>query len=150
VSETESRECPFRAEPIRAAARKRQHRGEFLAEETTMASRDSPAAVPARHGPPLPIRVERGDVADLFGFLVERSLIQFDEESGCYHLLETVRQYTRDRLAESGEAEHTRSMRLAVFLMLAEAARLKLMGPEQAEGLSTLEQEHDNLRATLE
>ena len=39
--------------------------------------------------------------------LVEKSLVLLDAASGRYRLLDTVRQYAEERLAASGEAEHT-------------------------------------------
>ena len=48
------------------------------------------------------------DVTDSLLGLVDRSLLQFDPEEGRYRLLETLRQFAADRLAESGEAETLR------------------------------------------
>jgi predicted ATPase len=51
---------------------------------------------------------EPGDVLDLLSGLVDKSLVNVDsytDESRRYRFLETVRQYARERLLQSGEAE---------------------------------------------
>jgi predicted ATPase/class 3 adenylate cyclase len=55
------------------------------------------------------------DVLDTLGRLVDKSLVQFDDESGRYGLLETVRQYTLDRLRDAGEVEATRDRHSSWF-----------------------------------
>src|SRR5262249_50145224 len=67
-----------------------------------------------------------------------------------YRLLETIREYARERLLESGEAERARDRHLAHFLALAGAAEPKLRGAEERATLERLETEHDNLRAALD
>ena len=42
-------------------------------------------------------------VMDLLGRLVDKSLVQFDDASGRYRMLETIRQFGFDRLREAGE-----------------------------------------------
>jgi hypothetical protein len=94
-----------------------------------------------------------GEVLDLLTMLVEKSLVVYEEDEqgrGRYRLLETVRQYARDRLLGSGEAEAVRGRHLDRFLRLAEEAGSKLRGPEQAEWLELLDREIENLRGALE
>jgi predicted ATPase/class 3 adenylate cyclase len=95
--------------------------------------------------------VEAWEVLDLLTSLVDKSLVTYDEEgrAGRYRLLETVRQYGRERLLEAGEVEAVRSRHLGFFLRTAEETEPKLYGPEQAAWLDRLEREHDNLRAAL-
>jgi predicted ATPase len=85
--------------------------------------------------------VEEWEVLDLLTSLVEKSLVLYEEREGegRYRLLETVRQYARDRLLESEEGEAVRTRHLEFFLHWA----------EQGPGLERLETEHDNLRAAL-
>jgi len=96
--------------------------------------------------------IEEREVVDLLTGLVDKSLVVYEEAdagAGRWRLLETVRQYAGDRLAESGESESVRGRSASWFLGLAEEAEEQLTGPEQASWLSRLEAEHDNLRASL-
>jgi len=92
------------------------------------------------------------DVLDLLTSLVDKSLVMAEQNDGRYRyrLLETVRQYARDQLLESGAGDVVRQRHRDFFLALAEAAELKLLGGEQATWLRRLEEEHDNLRSALE
>lgn len=93
--------------------------------------------------------VEDWEVLDLLTALVDKSLVVAEPagDGTRYRLSETVRQYSGDRLAESGEAMGGRAA--ACFLALAEEAAPQLTGPDQAAWFSRLEAEHDNLRASL-
>jgi non-specific serine/threonine protein kinase len=98
-------------------------------------------------------RVAEPEVLDLLTRLVEKSLVVYEEDDqgrGRYRLLETVRQYARDRLLESGQGGQFRDQHLEQFLALSEEAEPRLTGPEQAAWLARLEAEHDNLRAALD
>jgi predicted ATPase/class 3 adenylate cyclase/DNA-binding CsgD family transcriptional regulator len=53
-------------------------------------------------------QVDTIDVLDTLGRLVDKSLVQLDDETGRYRLLETVRQYAIDRLRDASELEATR------------------------------------------
>lgn len=92
------------------------------------------------------------DVLDLLTRLVNKSLVVAEEHNGKgrYRLLETVRQYSWDRLFESGEAELVRKRHREHFLTLVEEAEPHLKGSEQVNWLNRLEVEHDNLRAAME
>jgi non-specific serine/threonine protein kinase len=96
--------------------------------------------------------VEDWEVLDLLTSLGDKSLVVADQEGERtrYRLLETIRQYARDRLLESGEAEGAHQRHHAWFAQLVEATSTRLSGPEQQAALETLEKEHDNLRAALE
>jgi predicted ATPase/class 3 adenylate cyclase len=91
------------------------------------------------------------DVLDLLTHLVDKSLVAVDEgtEEARYRLPETIRQYARDKLFESGEAEEVRDRHLEFFLRFAEIAEPKLRGQEQLAWLDRVETEHDNLRTAL-
>ena len=91
------------------------------------------------------------DVLNLVGRLVDKSLVIVDERDrhARYRLLESVRQYGRERLDESGDAEIIQRRHRDWYLDFAERATAKLRGPEQDVWLSRLEIEHDNLRAAL-
>ena len=90
------------------------------------------------------------DVADVLARLVEKSLAALDLQSGRYRLLETVRQYAEEKLADSGEGSATRSRHLAHFTALAERAKGQLTGPEQAQWIARLDAERENLLAAHE
>lgn len=67
-----------------------------------------------------------------------------------YRMLEPVRQYAREKLEESGEAESLRSRHARFFLALAEEAAPMLQERDQAAWVKRLETEHPDLRAALE
>ena len=64
-------------------------------------------------------------------------------------MLESIRQYAREKLEESGEAEEVRDRHATFFLALAEEAEPQLAGPGQRVWVERLEGEHDNLREAL-
>jgi len=92
------------------------------------------------------------DVLDLLAHLVDRSLIVFEQRDSetRYRMLETIRQYSRDKLFESGENERILNQHLDFFLKLAEAALPELESTQQVMWLNRLETEHENLRAALD
>jgi predicted ATPase/class 3 adenylate cyclase len=97
--------------------------------------------------------LENYEVMDLLAQLVNKSLVIPDYEQdaeGRYHLLETIRQYARERLMEAGGGEEFRAQHLAYFVRFAEEAEPELRGQNQVEGLDRLEKEVDNIRAALE
>ncbi len=96
--------------------------------------------------------VLEGEVLDLLTSLCDKNLVVADEDDGAtrYRMLETVRQYARDRLLEGSDGERWRDRHQTYFLDLAEEAEPHLTGPDQRAWLERLEAEHDNLRAALE
>jgi non-specific serine/threonine protein kinase len=96
--------------------------------------------------------IDRHRVLDLVTSLADKSLVtpEISEGETRYRLLETIRQYARDRLDEGGESESVRTRHQAFFLALAEEAAAHLSGPDQGAWLDRLEEEHDNLRAALD
>ncbi len=91
------------------------------------------------------------DVLDLLTALADKNLVLAEERNGetRYRLLETLRQYARERLLEHGEGEAWRDRHLACFASLAEEAKPLLRGADQQVWLDRLATEHDNLRAAL-
>ncbi len=90
------------------------------------------------------------DVADLLGSLVDKSLV-VAEPAGAglrYRLLETIRLFAAERLAEAddGEAAAVGTAHCAHFLSVAEAAAPYLTGPEQGSWLDQLHADQANLR----
>jgi DNA-binding CsgD family transcriptional regulator/tetratricopeptide (TPR) repeat protein len=95
--------------------------------------------------------VAREEVLDGLARLVAKSLAQMEERDGeaRYRLLEPVRQYAAERLAEAGEEDAARDRHAAWCLALAERAEPELWADDHARWLDRLEAEHDNLRAAL-
>src|SRR5215207_1559152 len=92
------------------------------------------------------------DVLDGVESLVDESLLRQEEGPGGeprFVMLETIHQYAKEKLQESGESENLRKLHARYFLALAEEAEPRLRGPEDVEWLERLEAEHDNLRAAL-
>ena len=93
------------------------------------------------------------DTIELLSHLIDKSLVAVEDDAAegrRYRLLETVRQYARDRLLESGEVEAVRDGHVVFFLQLAKRAQPELHRPEQGVWLNRLQVEHDNLRTALE
>ena len=96
--------------------------------------------------------VDVSDILDLLTQLVDKSLVVMETrgEEARYRLLEMVRQYGLELLAEAEEDADTRRRHLNWYLGLVVQADPKLRGAEQQAWLERLEMEHDNLRAALE
>ncbi|MCR6483173.1 LuxR C-terminal-related transcriptional regulator [Amycolatopsis sp. OK19-0408] len=88
------------------------------------------------------------DVRDLLAALVEKSVLV--REGQRFRLLEPLRQFGRDKLAESGEAAETRRRMRDHYLDLAECSERGWFGPEQTEIFRRTRLEHANLRAVLD
>jgi predicted ATPase len=95
--------------------------------------------------------VDDVEALDLLTSLSDKNLVVADEQDDAtrYRLLETVREYARDRLRERGDEARWQSGHLAYFLALAEEAEPQLTGSDQQAWLDRLEAEHDNLRSAL-
>jgi non-specific serine/threonine protein kinase len=64
-------------------------------------------------------------------------------------MLQTIREFGLERLAESGEEPEIRERHAQFFLTLAQEAAAELTGPGQAAWLDRLARDHDNLRGAL-
>ncbi|MDY0814997.1 AfsR/SARP family transcriptional regulator [Kitasatospora purpeofusca] len=96
--------------------------------------------------------VPREEVADLLLSLVDKSLLVADldgEGPPRYRMLETIHEYTDERLAEAEETAATGGRHVEYFRELVRGADLNVHGPEQLHWLAVLEREHDNIRAAL-
>ena len=96
--------------------------------------------------------VEPDRVLDLLASLVDQSLVIAEERtSGMrYRLLETVREYALEQLADAGEEEALRRRHRDFFLALAEEAAPHLDTGRQREWLEILDPEAANLAAAIE
>jgi predicted ATPase len=86
--------------------------------------------------------------------LVNKSLVVVDENGAVirYSLLETIRQYAREKLLDSGADDITaaRGRHLAYYTALVAEINPRLYGPVLVDALDELELEQDNLRIALE
>jgi predicted ATPase/transcriptional regulator with XRE-family HTH domain len=91
------------------------------------------------------------DILATLGSLVDQSLVQMTEVEGegRLSLLETIREFAAEQLAEQEEEAAIRAAHAAYFLALAEDAARQAEGPRQIAVFQRLETEHDNLRAAL-
>lgn len=91
---------------------------------------------------------ERAQLIDVLGLLVDKSLVVADDSGGDmrYRLLETVRQYSMERLAASGEADVIRTRHRDHYAVTAAAQESQTNG-EPTQLVSWAEIEMDNLRA---
>jgi predicted ATPase len=88
------------------------------------------------------------DVLLLISALVDKSLLVHESVQGRYRMLETIRQFAWDKLAEAGELNDPRGRHRDWCLDLAEAADLN--GPAATAWLARLAAEQNNFRAALE
>lgn len=95
--------------------------------------------------------IEQEDVLDLLSRLVDKSLVLVAEQDdeARYRLLETVGQYGREKLDESGEEPSLRRRHAYFFLKLAERVEPKINSKDRGPWLGRSDAEHDNLRAAL-
>ncbi|GAB3705269.1 BTAD domain-containing putative transcriptional regulator [Amycolatopsis oliviviridis] len=100
---------------------------------TTLADAEAVCAVP--------------DVEDLLPSLVDRSLVERTGDR--YRMLETIRAFFAEKLAEAGEAEQMRRAHAEHFLALAEEADPLLRTGEQLVWLDRLDAAYDDLLAAL-
>ena len=101
---------------------------------------------------PSPAALDGDAVLDALMSLVDKSLVTMDG-SGAeprYRLLETVRQYARERLEEAGELAACETAHARHFLAVAEEAAPDLIGGESTPGLvARLVRDNDNFRAAM-
>ena len=89
------------------------------------------------------------DVAAIVASLADKSMLVPPAPSGPdrYGMLETLRLYGAERLAERGAADSTSEAHARYFLALAEEAEVAVRGPDEAAWVNRLRAELDNLRA---
>jgi len=98
--------------------------------------------------------IETYDVLDFLTQLVNKSLVVVMEHSQSgetrYRMLETIRQYAREKLLEVGGGEIIRDRHLAYFVKLAVQAEPELHYSNQVFWLNKLDDEIDNFRMAIE
>jgi predicted ATPase/class 3 adenylate cyclase len=92
------------------------------------------------------------EILDLLTHLVDKSLVITDEVAGemRYRRLETIRQYSREKLFETDEVETIRDRHLMFYAEFAEIAEQHMKGPMRRAWDHRLQAEQDNLRAAME
>jgi len=97
------------------------------------------------------------DVFDLMSSLVDKSLVQSlvrtrgpGAEEPRFRMLETIREYSIERLQQSGEERDTKRAHAAYCLVLAEEGNPELNETERAAWLTRCDIEHDDFRAALD
>ncbi|GAA2300737.1 LuxR family transcriptional regulator [Nonomuraea roseoviolacea subsp. roseoviolacea] len=96
--------------------------------------------------------IDREEVLDLVCALVSKSIL-IREEHGSrvrYRLLEIIRQYGLERLADHGEQGELQRRHRDYYRELAAEARDHLFGPSQVAWFTRLRHEHANLHSALE
>ena len=94
-----------------------------------------------------------GPVLDAVEMLVAKSLLIAETQEGVatrYRLLEIIKQYANEKLAESRLAAAARARHYTYFAGLAESGSRALPGPAALEWLDRLDAEQDNLRTALD
>jgi non-specific serine/threonine protein kinase len=84
--------------------------------------------------------------------LVDQSLLRRTEDEGDeprFWMLETIREFGLERLAEAGEDAAVRDRHASFFLAMAERAESEMTGPRTAWWLDSLEADLGNLRSAL-
>jgi len=96
-------------------------------------------------------RLPAADVDALLLALVEKSLLQVSDADGHlrFSMLETLREYGVEQLAERGELSAARDAHAACFATLVEQLEPVLRGRDQLVALARLERERENVLAAL-
>ena len=90
---------------------------------------------------------------DLVASLLDKSLLQQSDRAGDEPrllMLETIREYALEMLADSGEVEATEETRAMYYLTLAERGDPELFGQQQHLWVNRLTRDSENLRAALQ
>jgi predicted ATPase/class 3 adenylate cyclase len=92
------------------------------------------------------------DSLEALSHLVDKSLVVVDQQidTARYRLLETVRQYARDKLMESGESIEIRNRHLKFFLEFVTEAEPHFRKKEMLQWFTRFETEDENVRAAFE
>lgn len=93
-------------------------------------------------------------VLDVLTDLIEKSWVspleRAAEEMPRFRMLETIRQYSREKLEAAGESAAIRTRHLEWFAAFAGQSEPKLAGPEARSALAGLDADLDNLRLALQ
>jgi predicted ATPase len=96
--------------------------------------------------------IEEWDVLDALASLVAKSMLVADEDNEGvtrYQMLETIRAYARERLADQGKSDLWRRRHAEHYTRFSIEARDALLGPEELAWRRRLRAELDNVRAAV-
>ncbi|WP_055614368.1 BTAD domain-containing putative transcriptional regulator [Streptomyces phaeochromogenes] len=93
--------------------------------------------------------VPAAEIPELLAGLVDRSLLQLAPAPGRYRMLETLREYGIDRLAETGDLGAVRDLAAGHFAELMARYDPQLRGPGQLAAIRVIGAEYDNTLAAL-
>jgi hypothetical protein len=96
--------------------------------------------------------VEAHDVLDVLSRLVARSMVVAEDSEAVtrYRLLETMRQYARERLDSVAEGDVVRRRHAEHYLSVAEAAEVGVKGRDEARWVRIIDREFANFAAALD
>jgi predicted ATPase/DNA-binding SARP family transcriptional activator len=89
------------------------------------------------------------DILDALTHLIDQSLVVLDRGVARYRMLETIRQYAREKLQSSGESAQWNQRHFDFFLALAEEAERQRLVTDRTAWQAQLNAEHDNLRTAV-
>ncbi len=93
--------------------------------------------------------VPAAEIPELLASLVDRSLLQLAADPGRYRMLETLREYGTERLAETGDLGTIRDLAAGYFVELIARYDSQLRGPGQLTAIRGITAEYDNALAAL-
>jgi predicted ATPase/DNA-binding SARP family transcriptional activator len=97
--------------------------------------------------------LKRGEILDLLGRLVDKSLVVVEQtptSTTRYRMLETIHEYARQKLEETGEDSELRNHHLEYYVRLAEQAEQNTFGAESVKYHRLLDDELDDIRVAME
>ncbi len=89
------------------------------------------------------------EVLDHLDSLVDKSLVLINHDTSRYRMLEPVRQYAQEQLAESHEASANQDAHARYFAGFAATASPHIRGPRLTEWNRLITRDYENLRAAL-
>ncbi|WP_236650297.1 BTAD domain-containing putative transcriptional regulator [Kutzneria albida] len=93
--------------------------------------------------------VPAAEIPELLAALVDRSLLQLAPDPGRYRMLETLREYGTDRLADTGDLGTVRDLAAGYFAELMARYDPQLRGSGQLAAMRVISAEYDNALAAL-
>ena len=96
--------------------------------------------------------LRRGEVLNLLIQLTDKSIVlaeKYQDETR-FRFLETIHEYSREKLEASGEAAEIKNRHLAYYANVAESMETAIDGSDQINGTLVGDQEHNNFRAALD